>query len=68
MLAAELAKPGFQFILQGESIQTSLPSIQIDKFEKGPHQKRRNQGTFGALKTLKNANVPQIQNQNNFIF
>ena len=30
-LAPKLAKPSYQLILQGESIQTSLLSIQIDK-------------------------------------
>ena len=33
LVSPELAKPSYQFILQGESIQTSLLSIQIDKFE-----------------------------------
>ena len=33
LLAPELAKPSYQFLLQGESIQTSLLSIQINKYE-----------------------------------
>ena len=32
-LAPELAKPSYQLLLQGESIQTSLLSIQIDKYK-----------------------------------
>ena len=32
-LAPELAKPSYQLLLQGEYIQTSLLSIQIDKYE-----------------------------------
>ena len=32
-LAPELAEPSYQLILQRESIQTSLLSIQIDKYK-----------------------------------
>ena len=33
LVSPELAKPSYQLILQGESIQASLLSIQIDKYE-----------------------------------
>ena len=40
LVSPQLAKPSYQLLLQGESIQTSLLSIQIDKYEivnKGTH-------------------------------
>ena len=33
LVSPELAKPSQQLILQGESLQTSLLSIQIDKYK-----------------------------------
>ena len=39
LVSPQLAKPSYQLLLQGESLQTSLLYIQIDKYENSKNVK-----------------------------